>query len=378
MAVIAADADGSVARVDFFDGPTLIGTDSTAPYSFNWNGASVGTHALAARVVDKLGAVAASAIVTITVLAPSPPPPPLPPTSTPTGTGLSASYYNNTTLTGSPALTRTEAVNFNWGSSSPATSVVSADNFSVRWTGRVTPTGTGIHHFRTYSDDGVRLWVNGVQLINNWTQHSPTYDTSASVNLTAGQAYDISLEFYSASGRAVMQLAWLPPGASSFVAIPAAQLSKPAAAPAPPATTRAGLLGSYFNNIALAGNPVLTRSEAVNFNWLTASPGPAVRSDNFSARWTGTVTPVSSGSYHFRSYSDDGVRVWVNGVLIINNWTVHAPLYDASSGISLKAGQAYAITVEFYEAGGGAVMQLAWQPPGAAGFVPVPTSALRN
>ena len=70
-----------------------------------------------------------------------------------------------------------------------------------------------------------------------------------------------------------------------------------------------GLVGSYFNNTTLSGTAVLVRTEAVNFNWGTGSPGAGVNADNFSVRWTGTVAAAASGNYRFQTNSDDGVRV---------------------------------------------------------------------
>jgi PA14 domain len=70
----------------------------------------------------------------------------------------------------------------------------------------------------------VRVWVNGALVINNWTDHPTTTDTSGDVILTAGQRYSIVAEFYEKGGGAVMQLRWLRPGTSSYVAIPAASL----------------------------------------------------------------------------------------------------------------------------------------------------------
>ncbi len=150
--------------------------------------------------------------------------------------------------------------------------------------------------------------------------------------------------------------------------------SEEGAAPSPVAAT--GLAGSYFNNVSLTGTAALTRTEAINFNWGSGSPGAGVNADNFSARWTGFVTPATSGSYRFRSYSDDGVRVWVNGVQLINNWTDHSPNNNTSGTINLSAGQRYAIRVEYYERGGGAVMQLSWRLPGTTNYVIVPAARL--
>jgi hypothetical protein len=125
--------------------------------------------------------------------------------------GLTARYYKDpgtgtrfTTL----VLTRVDpTVNFTWGSAAPAAGVT-VDNFSVRWTGQVQAPVTGTYRFSTVSDDGIRLWVNGQQIINNWTDHAATTNTSAAVSLTAGVKYSVTLEYYEKGGSAVAKLQW--------------------------------------------------------------------------------------------------------------------------------------------------------------------------
>src|SRR5262249_37962148 len=123
--------------------------------------------------------------------------------STGTGTGLAATYFDNMDFTGTTVSRTDPTVNFNWGSGSPSPSI-GPDTFSARWTGQVQAVESGSYRFRTNSDDGVRLWVNGQLIINNWTNHAPTTNTSAAVTLTAGQKYDIKLEYYENMGGAVM------------------------------------------------------------------------------------------------------------------------------------------------------------------------------
>ena len=139
------------------------------------------------------------------------------------GTGLAGSYFNNTTLSGTPVLTRTEAIDFSWGSGSPA-AVVATNNFSARWSGTLNPTTTGTYRFQTVSDDGARVWVNGVRIINNWKAHSNTTDTSSNVSLVAGQRVTIVVEYFERSSSATMRLLWRLPGSTPYVAIPAASL----------------------------------------------------------------------------------------------------------------------------------------------------------
>ena len=145
------------------------------------------------------------------------------------GLGLRGDYFNAEDVSSALALSRVDGgVNFDWGSGSPAPAV-HADSFSARWTGQVRAQAGGAYTFSTVSDDGVRLWVNGQKVVDNWTLHGPTTNTSAAVTLAAGQKYDIKLEYYEHTGGAVARLLWTPPGGSAQ-AIPKSQLS-PSAAP---------------------------------------------------------------------------------------------------------------------------------------------------
>jgi YVTN family beta-propeller protein len=140
--------------------------------------------------------------------------------------------------------------------------------------------------------------------------------------------------------------------------------------------TGTGLLGQYFATNNLTGNVVLTRTEAVYFNWAAGSPDPTVPANNFSARWTGFIEAPSSGSYQLQTNSDDGIRVWLNGVEVINNWTAHSATRNSSAAIALAAGQRYSITVEYQEFTGQAVAQLLWKTPADTAFNAVPATRL--
>lgn len=122
------------------------------------------------------------------------------------GTGLAATYYDNIDFTGATVSRTDPTVNFDWGSGAPATGI-GVDTFSVRWNGQVQPRYSQTYTFYTNSDDGVRLWVNGQQIINNWTDHSPT-ENSGTIALTAGQKYAIRMEFYERGGGALARLSW--------------------------------------------------------------------------------------------------------------------------------------------------------------------------
>lgn len=165
-------------------------------------------------------------------------------------------------------------------------------------------------------------------------------------------------------------------GVPSVAKIVQVNTETPPPPPPPPAGTGAGLLGQYFNNMTLSSIAALQRTEAINFDWGTGAPAAGIAADRFSARWSGQVEAPISGNYVFQTVSDDGIRVTLAGVQIINNWTDHAPTTNNSGVIPLVAGTKYPITVEFYENGGGAVVKLLWQTPGEATFAPVPADRL--
>jgi glucose/arabinose dehydrogenase/regulation of enolase protein 1 (concanavalin A-like superfamily) len=139
-----------------------------------------------------------------------------------TGDGLSATYYDNKDFTGTTVSRIDPTVDFQWGTGVPAPGI-GADTFSVRWTGKVQPLYSENYTFYTVSDDGVRLWVNNQQIINNWTDHGSTENASTPITLQAGQLYDIKMEFYENAGNAVAQLKWSSASQSKAI-IPTSQL----------------------------------------------------------------------------------------------------------------------------------------------------------
>jgi hypothetical protein len=103
---------------------------------------------------------------------------------------------------------------------------------------------------------------------------------------------------------------------------------------------------------------------AIDFNWATGSPDPLVGPETFSVRWIGKVQPLYSETYTFYADVDDGIRVWVNGNLIIDQWHTHqlppAKPQHVSLPINLVAGQKYDIKVEYFENTGDAGVRLYW------------------
>ncbi|MBV6644286.1 MAG: glycoside hydrolase family 3 C-terminal domain-containing protein [Cyclobacteriaceae bacterium] len=138
-----------------------------------------------------------------------------------------------------------------------------------------------------------------------------------------------------------------------------------------------GLWGEYFNNMNLEGKPVFSRLDSIiDFKWGIGPPiflndtqkeredikdaDTRLNEDRFSVRWTGKITPPKSGPYSFVVATDDGIRVYLDGKLIIDNWWSHDVEYQYSIR-ELQAGRSYKLKIEYYEEIGGARMSFGWQ-----------------
>ena len=123
-----------------------------------------------------------------------------------------------------------------------------------------------------------------------------------------------------------------------------------------------GAKAVYFKGMELAGDPVLTATEGtIDHSWSEAEVAPGL-TDGVSARWTANLEVPFTETYKLITSTDDGVRLWFDGRLVIDNWTDHGTTDDIAQ-VNLMAGQIYSIHMEWYENTGGAVARLFWQSP---------------
>src|SRR4051812_36308900 len=158
----------------------------------------------------------------------------LEPRLTLSGTGLTAQYFHNSDFTGL-AETRVENISHNWGTGSPAAGV-DADSFSIRWTGQVAPAYTESYTFTALSDEGVRVWVDGQLIINDWTPHVRR-SQQGTIALQAGKLYEIRVDYLEGAGNAQIELSWSS-ASQPLEVIPSSRLYE----------SPVGLLGQYSDN----------------------------------------------------------------------------------------------------------------------------------
>jgi beta-glucosidase len=123
--------------------------------------------------------------------------------------GLSGSYFKGIDLQGKPVVTRVDPkVDFDFTGSSPAPGLGPMD-FSVRWTGTLTPTASGSYELGFTGDDGYRMWVDGKQVVEDWRIHPPSTKTTR-VNLEKAHPYSIKIEYFQKNNGAEARLVWTP------------------------------------------------------------------------------------------------------------------------------------------------------------------------
>jgi hypothetical protein len=194
--------------------------------------------------------------------------------------------------------------------------------WSARWTGFIEAPSTGEYVFHTVSNDGIRLLVNDVPLIEDWTDHGEKEDAGR-ITMTAGQRYAVRLEYFYNGGQGVSKLLWTPPGGSREP-VPASVLHLPAGG--------RGLRGEYFKGADLK-DPWAQRDDAqVNFAWGVKPPlsretsGPtALRIDLTAGAWQAEWLDTKSGAI-VRSTRVDG-----GGIR-----TIEAPAYDLDIALRLR------------------------------------------
>ena len=138
--------------------------------------------------------------------------------------------------------------------------------------------------------------------------------------------------------------------------------------------TANGLKARYFDREDLT-LPKLTRTDArVAFDWGRGSPSSSIRPDTFSARWQGLVEAPRTGTYTFFTRSSDGVRLWVDGKLVISRWRAQSA-GEWAGRVALRGGRRHTIKLEYFERSGSATARLLWSGPGVAKQT-VPSSRL--
>jgi uncharacterized protein YraI len=351
------------------------------------------------------------------------------------GIGWSVNVYGNQSLSG-PVLYSgsVPTVSYTWGAGAPVINGVNtgslgvpADGFSVRFSTTAFFTA-GNYRFNVQVDDGVRLYVDGILLINDW-QALGFRTLQADYNFATDGNHAIVVEMFDATGDATIIASWAVssggvPGCVegyTYSACPSGSVSGSSPAPStgwPPDSGPSAICndgwnscsvnasgtcsdhggvrtwctsgttgytgvpwyGEFYNNPDLTAPPVFTNSynpSGLNLNWGQDSPGGAVLADNFTAKFTRTLNVPSDlpeAVYIFYIKADDNFRFYVDTTLILDRWDTYAGQQMEQVEVTLLNGS-HTLRLEYREQTAGAFVFLTWTPPSAQNPVLAPDAA---
>jgi hypothetical protein len=287
--------------------------------------------------------------------------------------GILGEYFDEAELQNASALRLRRidnSVNFNFGYDAPDPSM-EPESFSIRWTGYIKPLVSGNYTFKTYSDDGVRVFIDEETVIDNWGHLSLAFSVSDTpVYLEAGTYYPITVEYQQLPLYAGVFLFWqsesspmsLIPESNYFV------LEETYDQYAIPQYLNAldrdgtGFLSAFYevdqngNISSTAGHETIGQ---VYYEWGGDAPS-GISTDAFYGEISGYLETKFTEDVTLVFSVDDSIRVWVNDVLVIDEWGWNSR-ENFSHTFSAVAGQKYKIDIEYMDRGLGATLIMGWQ-----------------
>jgi hypothetical protein len=183
--------------------------------------------------------------------------------------------------------------------------------------------------------DGGKLYIDDVLVLNEWVD-GERRTVSVDVALKKG-THEIRFEYYNSYGGAVAQLWYEVVDESVFE----------------------GWKAMYWMNKTMDSDLVLIRDESeINFDWDDDGPFGHDHSNKFSVQWNRRFE-FETGRYIFRAFADDGIRVYVDNALVINEW--HDSAGNEIYKVELELSGTHEITVQYYENAGKALVQFEWE-----------------
>lgn len=293
--------------------------------------------------------------------------------------GLLGEYYDSSGLDNASALRMMRidsnvAFNFMYDAPDP---VMEPETFSIRWSGFIKPPVTGNYLFKSYSDDGIRVTVDGQEIIDQWGALSLAFSVADSpVHLEAGKYYPITVEYQQLPLYAASFLFWQADGVPM-------QIVPETAFYVPLETYNEYTPAKYYNLLGKAGaglsNTFYTLDESgerqeysetanIDYSWGLGSPGD-LDGEVFSGEMEGFLEAKFTESTTLVFSVDDGIRVWVGdetgawfngGAPVIDEWDWHS-IDNFEYTFDTVAGHKYRLRIEYTDFGLGATCVMGWR-----------------
>ena len=344
LAATASDAQSGVKEVHFTakwnNEWRLVANDTSAPYSYDWDlcatGVPDGDIELGLDIYDNAGnvfhlhTVRANPHITKSY------------NCSPATSTWSVDYWNNKYLAGYVNWHTTESGSYifrDWGDNGPGGGI-QVNEWSARYTRSVYFPG-GDYRFHCQHDDGCRIYIDGQLRLDAWWDSS--FDGHDWGGYLAPGNHEVRVEFYDNQGGARLEAWWQGTGF-----LPREQTCDANA-----------WCGEYWGNRGLSGTPAMRRNEGATlaFNWGDGAPDPTFPSDSFSTRFRRNAD-FACGAYRFHVNTDDGVKLWIDDVIRLDQWRDQGAIF--SFDVNLSGGM-HALKLEHYENGGGASIGVWWE-----------------
>lgn len=300
--------------------------------------------------------------------------------------GLLGEYYDMSDMDNASALKMKRidskiAFNFMYDAPDPA---IEPETFSIRWTGYIKPQVTGDYIFKTLSDDGIRVTINGANVIDKWGALSLDYTVADSpVHLEAGTYYPITFEYQQLPLYAAAFLFWesdsepmsVVPESAFYVGQDVYNEYKPAKYYNQLDTSGTGLKNTFYT-LDEDGKHTQEYTEVNNVDYVWGEGAPdGITEDVFYGEMEGYLEAKYTESTTLIFTVDDGVKVWIDGEEVISAWDLHS-MEDMKYTFDTVAGQKYKIRIEYADFVIAAACVMQWESEGLGRCEVVPKEYL--
>lgn len=273
--------------------------------------------------------------------------------------GLSATYFDQVDFT-DPILTRVDpVVDFDWRKPWPVPERIKPEHFSVRWRGFLVPKISDTYTIFTLTDDGVRLWIDGKLLIDQW-KDQPATEYFVSLWLEEEKFHEVTLEYYQRDYDGIARLSWSSASVpKSIIPADVLYINRPENTDTPPPN---GINAVYFDTMDLNGITIERIDSTIDFDWGVPWVAPGLVCRTFSVQWCGKIKPSHSEPYTFTVLADDGVQLWIDNICRIDELKNQSAT-EYRTTLDLQAGKLYDIRIRYYQDLFDAVVRLSWSSP---------------
>ena len=269
------------------------------------------------------------------------------------GFGLLGAYHDRPNFKGRVIYRLDQTIDHQWYGNKPIFDLP-RDYFSIRWSGELEAPVDGEYTFTLMANDGAQLTVATNKL--GKLEAMAGFRQKMKVTLQRGKRVPFQLEFFDNYGEASARVLWKGPGFQEGP-IPSTQLY-PVSPKAPEGLKEGpGLLGSYFQNRFFYGDAVLRVDRSMDFK--PVQPPKEFPDKNYSVRWTGLLEAPHTEEFTFSVTTDEGVRLWVGGNLVINSLSNRTERTFTGT-VKLQRGARYNVRLESVHRAGQGNLKATW------------------